>query len=142
MYRAYAAVGDGAGVVFLVGIVWAIVRRYGPWSWRPYRIRIKSKPEHAVILGVFLAIGVTGFGAEAFRIAHDGTPGFEKWSFIGYPLATLVDSGDNLFANNVAGWHQAWWIAHVVSFIAFLVILPTTMLRHMFTSPLNMYLRD
>ena len=33
-------------------------------------------------------------------------------------------------------------IAHVVSFIAFLVILPTTMLRHMFTSPLNMYLKD
>src|SRR4051794_38321477 len=26
--------------------------------------------------------------------------------------------------------------------MAFLVILPTTMLRHMFTSPLNMYLRD
>ena len=30
----------------------------------------------------------------------------------------------------------------MVSFLAFLVILPTTMLRHMFTSPLNMYLRD
>ena len=34
------------------------------------------------------------------------------------------------------------WILHVVSFVTFLVILPTTMLRHMFTSPLNMYLRD
>ena len=34
------------------------------------------------------------------------------------------------------------WIAHVVAFFAFLVILPITMLRHMFTSPLNMYLRD
>ena len=30
----------------------------------------------------------------------------------------------------------------MVSFIFFLVILPVTMLRHMFTSPLNMYLRD
>ncbi len=137
VYRIYAAIGDGAGAIFLIGIVWAIVRRYGPWEWRPYRIRIKTKPEHAVILGVFLAIGVTGFGAEAFRIAHDGSPDFEKWSFIGYPLAQLVDGN-----SNVAGWHQAWWIAHVVSFIAFLVILPTTMLRHMFTSPLNMYLKD
>jgi Fe-S oxidoreductase len=34
------------------------------------------------------------------------------------------------------------WIFHVLTFIAFLVILPVTMLRHMFTSPLNMYLRD
>ena len=50
----------------------AIVRRYGPWNWRPYRIRIKSKPEHMVILGVFFAIAVTGFGAEMFRIAEPG----------------------------------------------------------------------
>ena len=137
VYRAYAAVGDAAGAVFLAGIVWAIIRRYGPWALRPYRIRVKSKPEHMVILGVFFAIGISGFGTEVFRIAHAGTPGFEKWSFIGYPLATLVDDW-----SNVAGWHQAWWIAHVVSFIVFLVILPTTMLRHMFTSPLNMYLSD
>ncbi len=137
VYRAYAAVGDGAGLIFLIGIVWAIVRRYGPWSWRPYRIRTKSKPEHAVILGVFFAIAVTGFGAEAFRIAHDGMPEFEKWSFIGYPLATLIADSTNL-----SGWHQVWWVAHVISFVAFLVILPTTMLRHMFTSPLNMYLKD
>ena len=34
------------------------------------------------------------------------------------------------------------WIAHVVAFIVFLAILPITMLRHMFTSPLNMYLKD
>ena len=40
-----------------VGIVWAIVRRY---VQRPYRIRIKTKPEHAVILGTFLVIGVDG----------------------------------------------------------------------------------
>ena len=34
------------------------------------------------------------------------------------------------------------WITHFVAFLAFLVILPTTMLRHMITSPMNMYLRD
>jgi Fe-S oxidoreductase len=35
-----------------------------------------------------------------------------------------------------------WWVIHVLAFIAFLAILPITMLRHMFTSPLNMWLRD
>ena len=69
VYRAYTAVGDIAGVLYLVGVVWAMLRRYGPPRFRPYRIRIKSKPEHAAVLLVFLAIGVTGFGAEAFRIA-------------------------------------------------------------------------
>jgi Fe-S oxidoreductase len=134
VYRGYALTGDLAGLVFLGGILWAIGRRY---IQRPYRIRIKSKPEHVLILGTFLAIGVTGFGAEAFRIAAEGRPEFEKWSIVGWPLSGLVDS-----VSTVEGWHQGWWVAHVLSFVLFLVILPVTMLRHMFTSPLNMYLRD
>jgi len=135
-YQAYSFVGDAAGVIFVGGIVWAIVRRY---VQRPYRIRIKTKPEHALILGTFLAIGLTGFGAEMFRIALEGSPDYEEWSFIGYPLSQLVDGAS---VDTLQDWHRVWWAGHVVSFIAFLVILPTTMLRHMFTSPLNMYLRD
>ena len=90
-----------------------------------------------------MSIGVTGFGAEAFRIAlvESSARGAETWSIIGYPLAKIVDSSDSL-TNNVRGWHQFWWIAHVISFIAFLALLPITMIRHMFTSPLNMYLKD
>ena len=71
MYQAYAFVGDAAGAIFLGGIVWAVLRRY---VQRPYRIRIKTKPEHAVILGVFALIGVSGFVTEMFRIAAEGTP--------------------------------------------------------------------
>jgi Fe-S oxidoreductase/nitrate reductase gamma subunit len=134
VYQGYAAVGDAAGLALLVGVLWALVRRY---VVRPYRIRIKTKPEHALILGTFLVLAVTGFGAEIWRIALEGRPHFEQWSFIGYPLSSLVDSTGNLH-----GAHQAWWIAHVLSFIVFVAILPVTMLRHMFTSPLNMYLRD
>ncbi len=140
VYRGYALVGDVAGVVFTAGVVWAILRRY---VQRPYRIRIKTKPEHALILGVLLAIGVTGFGAEMFRIAQGQAAGVnldhEKWSVIGYPLAQLVNGAS---ASTLTTWHQGWWVAHVLTFIVFLAILPITMLRHMFTSPLNMYLKD
>jgi len=140
VYRGYALVGDLAGVVFTLGVVWAIVRRY---VQRPYRIRIKTKPEHALILGVLLAIGITGFGAEMFRIAQGQAAGVnldhEKWSVVGYPLAQLVNDAS---ASTLTTWHQAWWVAHVLTFIVFLAILPITMLRHIFTSPLNMYLKD
>ena len=136
-YQGFSFIGDLAGLFFTISIVWAILRRYGPRAFRPYRIRIKSKPEHAMILGTFLAISITGYGAEAARIALQGAPDFERWSFIGYPLATLVEGRSLL-----AGWHQAWWLAHVASFVVFLVLLPTTMLRHIFTSPLNMYLSE
>jgi Fe-S oxidoreductase/nitrate reductase gamma subunit len=139
-YQAYAMIGDLAGLVFTAGVVWAILRRY---VQRPYRIRIKTKPEHAAILGVLLGIGVTGFGAEMFRIAESQAAGvdmdFEKWSFVGYPLAQLVNEAS---VTTLSNWHLGWWIAHVLTFIAFLVLLPITMLRHIFTSPLNMYLKD
>ena len=87
-YEAYAFGADLAGVIFLVGIGWAAARRY---IQRPYRIRIKTKPEDAAILIMFAVIGVSGFFAEGFRIALEDQPGFEKWSFVGYPLSTLVD---------------------------------------------------
>ncbi len=137
VYKVYALVGDLAGVGFLAGMVLAIMRRYGPKKWRPYRINIKSRPEHLIINGVLFSIGFTGFAAEAFRIAEQDSPEFEKWSVVGYPLAQMVDG-----LGNTSGWHQFWWAAHVLTFIAFLAIIPGTMMRHMFTSPANMYLKD
>src|SRR5258706_1761285 len=87
-YMGYSMFADLAGVVFLAGVVWAILRRY---VYRPYRIRIKTKPEHAAILGTFFVIGVSGFFAEAFRIAEIQRPSYEKWSFVGYPLSRAVN---------------------------------------------------
>ena len=134
IYQGYSATADIFGVVFVVGIVWAIIRRY---VQRPYRIRIKTKPEDALVLGTFLLIGVSGFLTEGFRIAAEGTPDFERWSVIGYPIATLVDGWGR---STNADIHQAFWLLHFVAFIAFLILLPTTKLRHMVTSPMNMYL--
>ena len=133
-YQAYSLVGDVAGLFLLVGVSWAIVRRY---VFRPYRIRIKTKSDHALGLGTLFALALTGFLAEGWRIALEGSPSFEKWSIVGYPIAQAVDGMDNL-----SGMHQVWWAVHVVSFVVFLVILPVTMMRHMFTSPLNMFLKD
>src|SRR4051794_2333151 len=66
VYRGYPLPGAGAGIPPAVGVLGAIYRRY---VQRVYRIRIKTKPEHALILGTLLALSITGFGAEAFRIA-------------------------------------------------------------------------
>ena len=136
VYEAYSAVGDAAGLVFLTGLFWAVSRRY---IWPVYRIRIKTKPEHAVILATFILIGITGFTTEIFRIALVGRPGFERWSFVSYPLSGLLTGSS---VSTLSDWHRASWIIHVIGFFTFLVILSTTMLRHMVTSPLNMYLRD
>ncbi|MBJ7514447.1 MAG: (Fe-S)-binding protein, partial [Acidimicrobiia bacterium] len=136
VYKGYAFTADLFGLVFLGGILWAFARRY---IQRPYRIRIKTKPEHLVILSVFLVISVTGYLAEGFRIAAEGRPDFERWSFVGWGLSGLVSAWRETALIDAHRWS---WIAHVVAFFSFLVILPTTMLRHMITSPMNMFWKD
>ncbi|MBI2169772.1 MAG: 4Fe-4S dicluster domain-containing protein [Actinobacteria bacterium] len=136
VYQAYSATADAFGVIFVAGIVWAIARRY---IQRPYRIRIKTKPEDAVILGTFLLIGLSGFALEGLRIAFAGSPDFERWSFVAFPIAGWFDGAS---ASALQDAHRWLWVFHFAGFAMFLLLLPTTKLRHMITSPMNMYLRD
>lgn len=130
-YQGYSAVLDLAALVFLIGIVWAFIRRYGQ---RPRRLRTKTRPEDAWILVVLAFIAVSGLFTEAARISLAGRPSFEVWSLAGYPLSYLVPS------ETASGWHQAFWITHALAFVGFLVMLPTTKLRHAVTSPANLAL--
>ncbi len=135
-YEAFKVGANAVGILFLVGVAWAIVRRY---VQRPYRIRIKTRPEDAVILGTLGLIGLTGFFVEAVRIAAEHKPYFEKWSFVGYGLANLIDTWPT---HTLLLVHRWLWGVHVLAFLVFLAILPTTKLRHMFTAPMNLYLSD
>ncbi|MCL2393680.1 MAG: heterodisulfide reductase-related iron-sulfur binding cluster, partial [Acidimicrobiaceae bacterium] len=136
VYQGYKFIGDTAGIAFLVGICWAAVRRY---IQRPHRLAIKTRPEDALILGMFAWIGVTGPLVQAVRIAAAGRPSFEAWGYLGYGLSWFFR---NLSPGALQATHQTLWAAHVGGFLLFLVVLPTTKLRHMFTAPANLYLSD
>jgi len=74
-YQAYKFVGNTVGALFLIGVGWAIARRY---IQRPYRLRIKTRPEDALILAMFFVIGATGLLVQAVRMAAIGRPAFEE----------------------------------------------------------------
>jgi Fe-S oxidoreductase/nitrate reductase gamma subunit len=131
VYQGFSTVLDLAAVVYLGGLGLAVIGRY---LAAPWRIRSKTKPDDALMLGVLISIGVTGLGTEAARIAVVGRPDFEVWSFLGYPLSALFEGPA------AADWHRFFWVSHVATFLAFLLVLPLTKLRHMFTSPVNMFL--
>jgi Fe-S oxidoreductase/nitrate reductase gamma subunit len=131
VYQGYSFILDGFALVFLGGLAWAAFRRY---LQRPERVRSKTRPEDAWTLALLAFIGVSGLLTEAARIAAEARPGFEVWSFVGYPLSYAVPS------SIAAGTHQVLWVAHALGFMAFLVVLPTTKLRHMVTSPANLAL--
>ncbi len=107
---------------------------------RPYRIRIKTKPEDAVILATFLVIGVTGL---PHRGPANRARAASPTSRSGRSSDTRSRSCSTSWApNSLSDAHRWTWGLHFLAFLAFLVILPTTKLRHMITSPMNMYLRD
>jgi Fe-S oxidoreductase/nitrate reductase gamma subunit len=136
VYQAYKFIGDTAGLLFLVGIGWAALRRY---VQRPHRLRTKTRPEDALILATFFTIGATGLIVQGVRIAIEGQPSTERWTYIGYLISyafTSINVGD---LNTL---YKVLWGFHVGAFFVFLIVLPTTKLRHMLTSPANMYLRD
>ncbi|MGH8925808.1 MAG: heterodisulfide reductase-related iron-sulfur binding cluster [Acidimicrobiia bacterium] len=131
VYLGYSLILDLTSLIFLGGLAWAFFRRY---VQRPWRLRSKTKPEDAWNLLTLAALGITGLTTEAARIALSGRPSFERWSVVGYSLSLLVPEAS---AGTV---HLTSWIVHAAAFLAFLVILPMTKLRHMLTSPTNMFL--
>jgi len=143
VYLAYSFILELAGLALLFGLAWAFYRRYVS---KVYRIRIKTKPEDAVMLGILAFIALSGFLAEALRIGAGNPeigagpfPPFEKWSFVGYSLGKVISG---IFGGG-SWWVMAYrwsWVLHFAAFCAFLIILPTTKMRHMITSPMNMYL--
>jgi Fe-S oxidoreductase/nitrate reductase gamma subunit len=136
-YLAYSFVLEIAGISFLTGLVWAVARRYGA---RPYRLRVKTRPEDALTLFTLFAIGISGFLVEGARIALAGDPSYERWSFVGY-LVSKAFFGRIPFEALIS-IHRSLWILHFASFVMFLAMLPTTKLRHMVTSPLNLALHE
>ncbi len=131
VYMGYSAILDLAAIMYLAGLALAIVGRYLTPTWR---LRSKTRPEDSVILGVLVIIGLTGLATEAARISMAGRPAHEMWSFVGYPISFLFDQV------GAAGWHQVLWVTHAAAFVFFLVLLPLTKLRHMVTSPADMFL--
>ena len=131
VYQGYSAVLDLASLAYLGGLALAVVNRY---LVPPERIRTKTKPEDALILALLVVLGLSGLLTEAARISLAGRPNFEVWSFVGYPLSALIPE------SAAADLHRIFWISHALGFVGFLVILPVTKLRHMLTSPANLFL--
>ena len=102
---------------------WAIVRRY---VQRPYRIRIKTKPEHVVILGTFLLIG-----AHRLRrrdVPH--RPAVRRGREHGLRAVELhrlpaQPARRRLVGVDAADLAPVDVDRHVVAFVVFLVILPS-----------------
>ncbi|MBI2832339.1 MAG: (Fe-S)-binding protein [Chloroflexi bacterium] len=138
-YLGYSVVVDSFGILVLVGVLMAIVRRYGQ---KPDRL--DNKPEDMVALLLILVVVVTGFVVEGFRIAATelkNTPDWAFWSPGGYVLARAFSG---LSQDTLLTQHRISWWAHVlISFGAIAYVsLYWNRLWHLIVSPANVFLKS
>ena len=130
-YIVYSFTLELATIAYLTGLFWALARRI---IGTEYRIKTKTTIDDYLTLSLLIFIGISGITTEAGRIALENFPDYEKWSFIGYAV------GQFLNLSNPELFHRISWVLHVVSFFVFLIAIPLSKLRHIFTSPINMFM--
>ncbi len=136
-FLGYELVLDTLGALFIVGLGWALVRRYG---FKPQQLT--WKPLDLAFPLWLLLIGVTGFIVEGLRLAAtaDGLGYAPQWSPVGFAVSTLVQS---LPVETLRGWHLAlWWIHGVLAlgWVAYLPYAPKVM--HILTAGVNLFFQE
>ena len=133
-YLVASAVLDVGGLAFLLGLGMAAYRRYVR-----HAARLKASRWVGALLALMIAIGITGFLLEGFRISVT-LPGFEKVSFVGYSLA-LVFRGAGFNPEELTRLHRIDWVVHAGLCIAFFCLATVYFFRHIFVSLLSVALR-
>jgi Fe-S oxidoreductase len=146
-YQSYELILDTLGLVFVAGLTWAALRRYGVKE-----ARLDNRRTDAWVLGVMLFLGVGGFLIEGLRIANQTmgdaqVPVFtQSWAplaYVGYSLAVLFRAIGLGSGSPVAlALHQLLWFTHALATFAFIASLPFSKFKHIFYTPLNTFFRD
>ncbi len=149
-YQTYELVLDTLGLIFVIGLIWATVRRYGVKT-----ARLDNRRTDAWVLGVMLFLGVGGFLIEGLRIANQCWPSAadcqiytytQSWAplaYVGYSLALLfraIGLGDG--SPVALAIHQLLWFTHAAATFSFIGSLPFSKFKHLFYTPLNIFFRD
>lgn len=129
-YKIFSLVLDIAGLVAIIGVLLALVRRY---IQRPKRLN--NLLDDGVILVGLLFILVVGFFVEGARIAATN-PEWEVWSVVGWRVAKLFSP------ENAKTWHRLLWWVHLITAFAFIAYIPFSKLIHIFSSAANIYFRS
>ncbi len=138
-YLGYSAATDAGGIMAIIGVILAMVRRYGQ---KPDRLDNKFDDFMALLL--ILVVIVTGFIVEGLRIAATElrtTPDWAPWSPGGYVFA-LAFSG--LSQSALLTWHQVWWWLHSVIAVGAIVYVALYFSRlwHIVIDPVNVFFRN
>ena len=121
---------DVFGAAMLIGA--------GLFVWRRWRLpaSVDHQPSDWLVLGLLIAIGLTGFLVEGLRILREQTP-YPWISFMGMGTARLWEYAMGREPATVAWTHTIAWWAHAVMALSWLAMVPYTRLWHFVAGALH-----
>ena len=134
-YLLFSLVLDMAGLVAIVMLAGLFVRRY---LVRPEGL--ETKKDDAIMHGLLFAILITGFLIEGARMAVTelGTP-LALWSPVGLIVAKAMSA---MGEASLRSLHIGLWWFHMLLVIGFIMLIPFTKFRHIFTTSANYLFAD
>lgn len=153
LYLIHSFGADVAGLLLFLGIILALLRRY----LRESDFYARKGLEDFVLLLLLFWICVSGFFIEAARIAyglnnlpieihHTGVIlnnlDFEWFSFIGMPLALLLNSLFSLTNDQLFTIHFFFYLTHLLAALLIVVYLTYGKFFHVVVGSANIVLKD
>jgi nitrate reductase gamma subunit len=127
-----ATFNDLTGIFILVGVIWAMVRRYNA---KPEYV--STQEQDIIALVIIGLVTFSGFSLEGIRILVVQIPAHVALSaFAGYFMSRL-------FSIVNLGWQSIYgyvWYIHALLWALFIAYLPFGKLKHIFTTPLSLLL--
>ncbi|MBJ6723840.1 heterodisulfide reductase-related iron-sulfur binding cluster [Geomesophilobacter sediminis] len=136
-YLGFKIVLNAAGIAAILTMLGLGIRRF---IGRPEGL-VTAWDDYVIHL-LLLVILVTGFCVEGVRMAvtelHQN-PWLARFSFGGLPVAHLMDGID---PDTQRAAHRFLWWFHFLLAMSFIVLIPFTKLKHLFTTPANYLFTD
>jgi len=133
-YLTLEFLGDTLGILFIVGLVIAVYRRY------VQRLdKLRTGWDDRFVLGMLIWIGASGFMIEALRFVAIPSQ-WAIFSPVGDALSELIGRTLALSVAQAQVVYQGFWWAHMFSVMALIAATPYTKLVHVFTSASNIVL--
>lgn len=127
IYIVFSLTMEVGGIMFLVGIIWALIRRY------IQRVpRLERRLEDALVPVLLLLVALSGFILEGLRLASHH-PVWGVWSFVGGWMSAPFSA-----VTAEALYPYLWW-GHVLLSLCFIAVIPFTKLFHIVGSPASIY---
>ena len=130
LYLVFSAVMEVCGIALIVGVLWAMGRRY------LQRVpRLERRLDDLLLPTWLLSIGATGFMVEGARLAAT-SPEWASWSFGGAAVAALLPDSETTIL-----YVSLWW-AHSTLSLGLVAWLPWSRLFHALAAPASLYLQS